>query len=91
MALFSLEQYEEAAAAFEAYRGDGRAMMLTATYAQLGQQKEMQAARREWYELVEKMFGMLPTISVILPFYPWAKPEDRERLADALRKAGEPE
>ena len=65
--------------------------MLTAIYAHLGRQEEMQAARKEWYEPTEKKFGAQPTISGTLRLFPWAKPEDRDRLADALRKAGVPE
>ncbi len=51
----------------------------------------MQALRDEFFELTEKRFGRLPEISRTLPFFPWAKAEDRDRLAGALRKAGVPE
>ena len=64
--------------------------MLTATYAQLDQQEKMQAVRKEWFELVVKKFGAQPTISGALSFYPWRKPEDRERFVGALRKARVP-
>ncbi len=93
LALFSLERYEEAAAAFETVppSAAGVTLMLAATYAQLDRQEEMQAARDEWFEQTQKRFGRLPEISRTLPFFPWAKPEDRERLVGALRKAGVPE
>ena len=70
---------------------DPATVMLTATYAQLGRQEEMQAVRDHWFEVIQKRFGRPPTISRTLPFFPWAKPEDRERLVGALRKAGVPE
>ncbi|MCH8187664.1 MAG: hypothetical protein IIB66_02995 [Proteobacteria bacterium] len=94
LALFSLERYEEASAAFDALTPSGRAgpvTMLTATYAQLDMQEEMEAARDEWIEQTQKRFGGPPTISEALRFFPWAKPEDQDRFADALRKAGVPE
>ena len=95
LALFALEQYEEAAVVLEAARNpsgfDPTTVMLTATYAQLDRQEEMQAVRGQWFEVIQKRFGRQPTISGSLRFTPWAKPEDRERFAGALRKAGVPE
>ncbi len=93
LALFSLERYEEAAAEFEAVRARGSSAggavsMLTATYAQLDQQEKMQAVRKEWFEQVQKRFGVQPTISGTARFLPWSKPEDQERLSSALSKAG---
>ena len=95
LALFSLERYEEAAAELQTARSLSPAgpalVMLMATYAHLDRQEEMQALRDEFFEVTEKRFGRPPTISGTLRFTPWAKPEDRERLASALRKAGVPE
>ncbi|MCH8181777.1 MAG: guanylyl cyclase [Proteobacteria bacterium] len=95
LALFSLERYEEAAAELKTARSlspVGPALvMLMATYAHLDRQEEMQALRDEFFELSEKRFGRLPTISGTLRFFPWAKPEDQDRFTGALRKAGVPE
>ncbi len=92
VALFALERYEEAAAAFEALKPTALSTgMLTATYAQLDQREHMEVARDRWFGPFQKRFGRLPKISRIMPLFPWAKPEDRERLANALRKAGVPE
>ncbi len=62
--------------------------MLTAISAQLDQQEELQAVRKEWFELVQERFGVQPTISGAARFYPWSKPEDQERFWSALSKAG---
>ncbi|MCH8111976.1 MAG: hypothetical protein IH905_08505 [Proteobacteria bacterium] len=92
LALFSLERYEEAAAVFEARTGLssslGGVVMLTAIYAQLDQQEEMQGVRKEWFDQVQKRFGVDPTIFGTVSFFPWAKPEDQERFSGALHKAG---
>ncbi len=92
LALFSLERYEEAAAVFEARTGLssslGGVVMLTAIYAQLDQQEEMQGVRKEWFDQVQKRFGVDPTIFGTVSFFPWAKPEDQERFSGALQKAG---
>ena len=93
MALFNLERYEEAAAEFQAYRAARpasftSATFLTAIFAQLDRQEEMQVERDKWFAGVQKRFGVDPTISGTLSFYRFAKPEDQERLASALRKAG---
>ncbi len=95
VAQFSLEKYAEAAVSFEAYRNEtadspGAAEMLTATYAQLGRQKEMQSARKEWFEPSQKRIGRSPTILETMRSFPFAKAEDRERLESAFRKAGVP-
>ncbi len=96
LALFSLDRFEEAASAFEAMRkanpdNSGAAIMLTAIYAQLDQQEKMQAVRDQFFAQTQKRFGVDPTISGTARFFPWSKPEDRERFAGALRKAGVPE
>ena len=95
VAQFTLEKYDVAAASFEAYRDEaanspGAAEMLTATYAQLGRQEEMRAARREWFEPSQKRTGRSPTISATMRSFPFSKAEDRERLVNAFLKAGVP-
>ncbi len=93
IALFNLERYEEAAAAFQAYRAArpnsfAAMLLLTATYAQLDRQEEMQAVRDLWFARVQKRSGGLPKISRFHRAFPFSKPEDRERFESALRKAG---
>ena len=63
------------------------AEMLTATYAQLGRQEEMEAARGDWFKRIQTKRGRAPTIAQTMRSFPFAKVEDRERLESAFKKA----
>ncbi len=98
LARFSLGEYEKAAALFERlleadparYRV---AAPLAAAYAHLGRQDKARAALRRIAAGLKTSPGPQagPRISGIVAQFPFHRAEDRERLAEGLRKAGLPE
>ena len=98
LARFSLGEYEKAAALFEKLlevspESFGLAAPLAAAYAQLGRQDKARAALQRFVEGVQKSRGSQaePRIRDTVAQFPFSRPEDRDRLAEGLRKAGLPE
>ena len=98
LARFSLGEYEKAAALFEGLLEEDPARYrvaapLAAAYAHLGRQDKARAALKRLVEGVKKSRGPQaePRISGVVSQFPFSRAEDRERLAEGLRKAGLPE
>ena len=98
LARFALGEYEEASALFEQQLERNPwhvavAAPLAASYAHLGRQDEAQDALKRLVEGVQKTRGPQaePRISVVVSQFAFSRAEDRERLAEGLRKAGLPE
>ena len=98
LARFVMGDYEKASALFERQLESnpwhvGVAAPLAAAYAHLGREDEARAALKRLVEGVQKARGpeAEPRISAVVSQFAFSRPEDRERLAEGLRKAGLPE
>ncbi len=102
LARFSLGEYEKAAVLFERLLEEdpkrfGMAAPLAAAYGHLGREDEAQAALKRLTDGVQISRGATPgtnaqpRVSDIVAQFAFRRPQDRERLAEGLRKAGLPE
>ncbi len=98
LARFGLGEYEKAAALFERLLEEDPARFrvaapLAAAYAHLGRPDKARAALRRLVAGAKKFRGPQaePRISGIVAQFPFSRAEDRDRLAEGLRKAGLPE